>query len=401
MFNSTDVFGTLINYLGFSKALKNNINSAPSINDALPEELILKIFSYLSPKEIYPCALTCKLWYVLSNENSLWKHFYKREFFINPHSSETAKESYRADHIIPLNILNRNFTIMDSNGPSQKFLQSISNDKSWKPLLFKIANDKLFTAYHDSIEIIDIKTRQMEIIKFLNEDQPISCIEVSANSNILFAGYQNSLIEVWDIKEKKCIAEFKMEDYSKPVTCLFAYKTNVLFAGYQDGKIIEWNIKKPAIYTKFEDPKNLSQKPIKNILTLKNIDKPNTCLFVCTDDQYLFLDKKKKIIRSTCDKHVSQDYVMADFEIMFTYKKNGILYATTTTTEIEQKYICRYKDEYNHRATWLQYNNGKLYVKVGNEITIYDFTSQIPSFKSYISSQISTILTSSLDLEIL
>lgn len=355
---------------------KNNAVPSIQINEKLPVELILNIFSFLTQRELYLCALTCKTWSILTNENILWKYFYKKDFFFDA-LSDNAKESYKRNHEIRLNISNRNYVITSSSDPLKEFLTRLANEKSWNPQLFRVSNDNLITAYKESINVIDLKTQKMEIIKFLDGDSPISCIEVSGNSGILFAGYQNSLIEVWDIKEKICVCKFKREDNPAAVSSLFHYKQKILLAGYQDGKIIKWNINKPNKPTTIED--RFFQDPIVQFLKFKDLEDSDKVLLACTNNLFLKIDFKSKRIYDASSKNPTIIYAMGDFDIIFICRENGILSKHDLSTS-EDKYICRWYPQ----PTWMQYNNGRLYAKVEYEVSIVDFTQEF-SLSNYLS----------------
>lgn len=50
---------------------------APSPSSLLfPDEIVCKIFSFLSPSQILICAQVCKNWHAVSNEMNLWVHHY-------------------------------------------------------------------------------------------------------------------------------------------------------------------------------------------------------------------------------------------------------------------------------------------------------------------------------------
>ncbi|XP_050305774.1 F-box only protein 6-like [Anthonomus grandis grandis] len=46
------------------------------LNKYIPEEILLKIFTYLDPKDILKCSLVCKTWFNITRSNILWHEIY-------------------------------------------------------------------------------------------------------------------------------------------------------------------------------------------------------------------------------------------------------------------------------------------------------------------------------------
>ena len=51
--------------------------SPPTSFSLLPEEMLLKVMSYLDVKSVLNAACVCKHWLAVSESKSLWDHFYR------------------------------------------------------------------------------------------------------------------------------------------------------------------------------------------------------------------------------------------------------------------------------------------------------------------------------------
>ena len=49
----------------------------------IPENVLVKIFRYLSVKEILVCSEACKRWNCISNDSLLWKYKFQLDFKID------------------------------------------------------------------------------------------------------------------------------------------------------------------------------------------------------------------------------------------------------------------------------------------------------------------------------
>jgi hypothetical protein len=49
----------------------------------LPENVLVKIFKYLSSKEITSCSECCKRWNFISNDSLLWKYKFQHDFKVD------------------------------------------------------------------------------------------------------------------------------------------------------------------------------------------------------------------------------------------------------------------------------------------------------------------------------
>ncbi|KIC72674.1 hypothetical protein DB42_CV00310 [Neochlamydia sp. EPS4] len=76
--------------------------SPPSIK-TIPEEVIVHIFSFLSPKELVNAQQVCKHWKRIGNEETLWKRHHQQQFKDKPlHISFYPKvlRSFRNSYLV-------------------------------------------------------------------------------------------------------------------------------------------------------------------------------------------------------------------------------------------------------------------------------------------------------------
>ncbi|KIC75034.1 hypothetical protein DB42_AQ00140 [Neochlamydia sp. EPS4] len=64
-----------------------------SINH-LPEELIIRIFSFLSPQEVNHAQSVCQNWEKIGNKTALWDRLYRRDF-----KSKMGEKKTKQDYI--------------------------------------------------------------------------------------------------------------------------------------------------------------------------------------------------------------------------------------------------------------------------------------------------------------
>jgi hypothetical protein len=60
------------------------ITEAPPSIKTIPEELIVHIFSFLSPKELVNAQQVCKHWKKIGDEETLWKRHHQQHFKDEP-----------------------------------------------------------------------------------------------------------------------------------------------------------------------------------------------------------------------------------------------------------------------------------------------------------------------------
>ncbi|KIC76886.1 hypothetical protein DB41_DZ00080 [Neochlamydia sp. TUME1] len=60
------------------------ITEAPPSIKTIPEEVIVHIFSFLSPKELVNAQQVCKHWKRIGNEETLWKRHHQQHFKDKP-----------------------------------------------------------------------------------------------------------------------------------------------------------------------------------------------------------------------------------------------------------------------------------------------------------------------------
>lgn len=107
--------------------------------DDLPHEVILRIFLFLDPLESYPIiSLVCKNWYLLSNDEHLWKMYYNNQIAgaLHTHAPGSTKNIYLSSYRWVINCM-KDFSV------SQQILFAAMFGHSclYKKLLYQNAID--------------------------------------------------------------------------------------------------------------------------------------------------------------------------------------------------------------------------------------------------------------------
>lgn len=223
--------------MGFSIVASNRIikDSNPlttqtSIDEVIPEEIMLSILSYLNPTTLKKCSLVSKKWHSFTLNNSLWKIQCVREkIYPSPKTSVTIdwRERYKNFALLPKYIAEIEAPIIENlEGHTGEVLCLLTHE------------NYLFTGSFDQkIGIWDLKTRKS--IKTLKEHQgSISCLQMYGDR--LLSGSWDKTIKLWDLKTFQCIETLKGHDSG--ISCFLLYNDRLL-SGSQDKTIKIWDLK--------------------------------------------------------------------------------------------------------------------------------------------------------------
>ncbi|KAI8971699.1 hypothetical protein BDF20DRAFT_885905 [Mycotypha africana] len=195
------------------------------------KELVLKVFSYLSPRDLRQCAAVSYRWSVMANDEMLWKPLFYKRF-------HTPRIKYR---IPQTDLLKDNYHLN-----SQRRAETVSKYRgSWK-LKYKVHRNWLL----GHCQISDI------IFQAVNQNNSSHFRHVQVYNNMLLTNRNNSpTVEVWkymahingstatlvyqfkadDIKDNTRITQFKLFTQQE-------VKKKILVAGYSNGGFTLWEI---------------------------------------------------------------------------------------------------------------------------------------------------------------
>jgi WD40 repeat protein len=169
--------------------------------DGLPQEILLKILSYLSSTDALRIHRT----------NKSFKQILDADI-------ESLKKREK--------IIKGLYTI-----------QALGNHNDTIKCL-AIKDDLLFSGSLDrTIKIWDLKTKSC-LATLKGHKDPIECIAIK--DDLLFSGSRDNIIKIWDLKTKSCVAT--LEGHRGVINCL-TIKDDLLISGSSDHKIKIWDLK--------------------------------------------------------------------------------------------------------------------------------------------------------------
>lgn len=186
----------------------SNTENLPPIQ-LLPAELALGIFAHLGASDALTCSTVCRQWQTLASDDSLWKHFLKRDFRCEDTSFETEsspQELYRKKHLSNL-ILNINLIYGICSEREHKVGSAIYPD------CVRIQGREAFLSYERSIEIWDIKSRACkktltDVQGKISPDSEKFVTLIPTSEGKFISGIQHShegpKIAIWDLETGAC-----------------------------------------------------------------------------------------------------------------------------------------------------------------------------------------------------
>jgi hypothetical protein len=185
--------------------------SIPFFNLDLPREIALKIFEYLSMKDLYACLQVCKAWHSLSSDDILWWNIYKQFKFDHvKHMDDQCWKTNVSTGIIHNRMLTKNFrnhqcrttkltyrlgvVLTCANNDSTTIVAGYSTGiiRTWSiKSILDIKETMDDTEYMNTSDII------YESID-VDQDTDLSCVKsVGLMKNDIYAIHDNSLVEIW------------------------------------------------------------------------------------------------------------------------------------------------------------------------------------------------------------
>jgi F-box and WD-40 domain protein 7 len=198
-----------------------------SINDILPSDVLLKVFTYSDP---YTVKSVCKKWFMITHKNDiLWKDWYNTKFnSIIYHGS--WKEKYMKMYQLELNWINLKYNYIHFNECSWLTSCSLNED-------YLITTSKWGIIKVWDLEKIKKKKFSNALPKsFVGNLGPINC--VNFNGDIIVSGSFNGSIKIWNLNSNYYI---KMLTYhTEEIYCLHLYKDYII-SGSRDTNIFIYN----------------------------------------------------------------------------------------------------------------------------------------------------------------
>ena len=216
--------------------MNNGDNKKVCVLHELPAEIIQTILLNLDLKDISACSLVCKKWNVAATHDNLWYRLRARDFPFHPpikNSPLKPCDIYKSDYKSRSNLIKGMYTstFFPSQFPDVTILVRI------------IADGKIFLGSdRGTIEIINIKTNE-SLGLLSREGSRVTSLAVV--NNMLFSGYSDGAIHVWDLNEGKCTNT--LIGHSEKVTSLVIYQgksetdSTQLISGSEDTTIKIWD----------------------------------------------------------------------------------------------------------------------------------------------------------------
>jgi len=195
----------------------------------LPDQLTLRIFSFLPHEDLPSVALVCKRWLEVAMHPSLWKSACEKKFDnMNRNLSDQVNwRSVYANHGLATQVFAKEPVVKTSK----------THKKVIRTMLVNSQADLVITGGADRrIRIWNTKSRKKQ--KSISTHGSVSCLEFFPAQNKLFAA-DEKLIRVWDLDSRKQISVFT--GHSSNVNCLRVVES-MLVSGCSGGMILVWDI---------------------------------------------------------------------------------------------------------------------------------------------------------------
>ncbi|KAL2312099.1 F-box/WD repeat-containing protein pof11 [Schizosaccharomyces pombe] len=231
-------------------AVYNHVRSLlfTDFTEVFPEEVSLRVFSYLDQLDLCKCKLMSKRWKRLLEDPGIWKALYMQKgWFVNENVLNEF-EAWRRTHKFPQprfeiflkqqNIIGPYGTmflpqqfIFDSNGRpllnwSYLYKEHAHLDSNWRHGRFLVStfnNPSIrFPADQDFRATLD----------------SVYCVQY--DDEIMVSGSKDRTVSVWDVNSRFIL--YKLYGHSGSVLCLdFCRRRNLLVSGSSDSTIIIWD----------------------------------------------------------------------------------------------------------------------------------------------------------------
>ncbi len=201
--------------------------SSPAPIHALPDEVMIHIFSGLNAQELTTCSSVCKEWRELSQDNVLWKRLFNSIFpTCNSAGIENFKKAYHDQLALYSNFANGVYASHTLTGHADG-VNSLA-----------VADGKLFSGSSDgTIKVWDLETNRC-LYTLTGHADGVRSLAVADGK--LFSGSSDCTIKVWgDLETNRCL--YTLTGHANWVFCL-AVADGKLFSGSSDGTIKVWDL---------------------------------------------------------------------------------------------------------------------------------------------------------------
>jgi len=206
-----------------------------------PEEILVQLFSFLSPQELARLSKCNKYLYNLCQDNTLWKHILQKESsMLSIPDGKSVKELYKSIQQ-QLKALRNEELYFDLFSGQHKNNPDVDEDNLICEL--HIDGNLSFSGFLDGTckiwDSSDIANIQC-IATFKGHSASLSSIHKDGNR--LFGGFSDGTIKAWDLSDLSnifCLSDLK--EHSDAICCIKSYG-NVLFSGSTDGVLNIWDL---------------------------------------------------------------------------------------------------------------------------------------------------------------
>jgi len=238
----------------------------------LPREIVDRIFSYLTAKELSRSACCSCQWRERANSSGLWKNLCKRNDWLHFGNISSSKNSSHELYTTkPTIVKYPNF-----NSPQFKPFISTCKDLSpisdWKDVYIRayhlqknwadgryvvlpqlrfhngvitcadMCGSILASGSQDrTVALWDVSSGE-HLYGFLHHDEPITCLKII--DNILLTGALDGIVRIYNVSTGKVLGELSQshaEDLFSPVKCLCS-NGSLAFVGYEDKTVAGYNL---------------------------------------------------------------------------------------------------------------------------------------------------------------
>ena len=194
----------------------------------LPDEVMLHLFSFMTPSDITACSCVNREWCRVASDNALWASLFKRDF--PPlRSTEEAKQIYRQHSNL-------------ANGVYATTVLQVVNDKTaFSCSLVLTEEGQLVSGFSDgTIKILDLKTQKC--LKTLKGHIGGVVSLIFTKGGQLISGSSDGTIKIWDLKTGKCLNT--LFGHEGEIISIILTEKGYLISGSRDKSIRIWDLEK-------------------------------------------------------------------------------------------------------------------------------------------------------------
>eukprot|EP01132_Coremiostelium_polycephalum_P009027 gene9027-11059_t len=205
----------------------------------LPVEIIVHIVSYLSHSDILNVMLVCSEWYLVGQEEYLWKSVYQSYFQCYPnrdlilHKTENQSSNHWRE-------IYRKAVIREKKWKGENYKESLLIGHTGTVWALHFNEQRIFTGSFDkTAKVWDYKTKKCQYT-LSGHYYPVQCLDF--DKEYMVTGSLDNSIRLWNLDKGVCQGILTNHAHNFDVFCLQFHQHNYLISGSSDSTVKIWNL---------------------------------------------------------------------------------------------------------------------------------------------------------------